>query len=134
MQSFVKYIQNKRNQYNSPITKLIEATYMLETFAQVGEQVSDETIAIEWGTLSALSEKAQSEVFKAFSESINKLAAVGAITKDQVWKLWKQFNPSVTDVDFEEFVAGMLDMGIFQVLVKSSYEEVLDAAGATNVD
>ncbi len=128
MTVLMNYVVDKRDQKNEGYKVLFSASLILLNIARVLDETGD--FSIEWNTLSAVSAKTKSEIFKNFTEGLSKVINVAGMTKKMLYDLWILNFPQLVTETFEEFEAGIASMTGHTVATKSSLEEFQINQGA----
>jgi len=126
--TFAQYIGDKQRQKTEAYLTLFEATLRLELKASMNRiDVAD--LEIEWNDLDTMSEKVQSEIFKNYSEGMQKLVDSASISQEQLYNFWIALYPSATEDDFKKWQAGAMGMAKHKQYKDASYLDTLGAAG-----
>lgn len=127
MTVLMNYVTDKRDQKNEAYKVLFSASLILLNIARVLNETGD--FVVEWNTLSALSAKTKSEIFKNFCDGLNKIMSTAGMTKKQLYDLWVLNYPQVTEESLEEFEAGLASMTGHIVGVNSTIDDYLTSQG-----
>ena len=133
MDLVVKLVEDKRMQKTDQYKRLYEDSIRLELSASL-QTVENYEIKIEWNKLDAVSEETKSIILKNFAEAVNRLTSVAGITKQQVWELWKQLNPTVTEDKYKDFVKGLTEMASHYQFSQMNFELAADFQGLRDID
>lgn len=132
MGTLSKFVIDKQVQKQESYDRLWNATFRLDSTTNMNSERSD--IEIDWNEMETVNEKTKAEIFKMYSEGIEKIANTATGTKEQLWKLWRQQYPQITDEDFEKYVIGINNMAEHKQFVSADWDTVQSAAGFENTD
>lgn len=132
MTVLMNYVTDKRDQKNEGYKALFSASLILMNIARVLDETGD--FKIKWNTLSAVSAKTKSEIFKNFTEGLSKVMNVAGMTKKMLYDLWVLNFPQSIEETFEEFEAALPSMIGHIVATKSSLEDYQINQGFTDPD
>lgn len=124
MDGLMKFTHGKQDQNTDNYNYLITVSIQIKRFVNMNSPAPE--IITTWDDLDAVSDEVRSIIFKNFSEGVNKLISIAGITKTQIYKLYKQMYPSLTDETIEDFIIGLSDMAQFKQYQNASYTEALD--------
>jgi hypothetical protein len=130
--TFVKYVEAKREQLTGPYTDLFNISIRLMSLA--GEIANIPEIEIKWNELSAISEETKAKIFESFAKGVNSLVSSAGFTKEQLFKLWVDMYPSATENDVEEFIIGLSKMAAHNQYKNSDYMQVMGLLGTPEDD
>jgi hypothetical protein len=132
MDLVVKLVEDKRMQKSNAYQKLYEDTLKLKmSSTMINTEIE---VEIEWNKLDAVSEETKSIIFKNFAEGMNKLITVAGITKEQVFELWNQLNPTATEDDLKKFKKGLTEMASHYQFSQMPFELAADFQGIQDID
>lgn len=137
MSTLVRFVNDKRREKNVPYKVLFSAILRL---LSIVESVNyEEDLIVEWDQLEAVSDDVKAQIFKDFADGIQKVMNSTAVTKQQLYNLWKINFPAATEETFEEFVKSLWDTGRIKQWGNASLMEAaefqgFDADGNTNLD
>jgi hypothetical protein len=129
MATLMMYVRGDQREVTEAWKQVFTAALRLELRSSL--QDPDFDLSITWDDLDSLSDKTKSEIFRNFAEGLSKMINVGALTKEQLHKLWLQNFPNLTTDDFKLFVEGLRDMAAYRSFVNANYADQLAAAGAS---
>jgi len=124
MSALVMYVHDKQNQKTEPFTQLFTDSLRIKRFVNFSR---DETpIHVIWNDLDSLSEQTKAVVFEKFANGVSSLVNSASVTKETLFKIWKQMYPKAVEDDFNKFIIGLSDMGSHVQWKGASYTETLD--------
>ena len=131
----VNLVKDKRNQKNRSYKKLFDASLRLLLLAGMSERAYSEfDIEIDWNDLDAVTEETKSKIFKNFSEGVATLIQSAGATKEQLWKLWKDIYPGVTEDEIEDFTRGLDQTARLNQYKDAPFEIVTDLDGSAPIE
>ena len=129
MAILMNYVKDKQDQKTAAYKDLFSSSLRILAAAQIVDYTDE--IIIAWNHLDSVSDKTKADIFKAFTEGINKLVVSAGATKKQIYNLWKKNYPQITQEEFEEFEAGLASMSGHTVATKASLDEFMTFTGET---
>lgn len=133
MDSVIKFVADKRAQKTDSYKQLFAATIALDHSARMLPG-SEEEIKVEWNALDAISEKVKADIFLAFGQGVAALVNSAGVTKDQLFRLWRNMYPSATEDDYKKFAIGLSEMAKHKSFASTPYEIIADLEGAPGAD
>jgi len=133
MKTMIMYIRGDQRECTEPWEKVFTASLKLMIMANMAQN-KEFKIEISWNDLEAISDEAKSIIFKNFAEGISKLMGSVALTKEMLHKLWKTNYPNATEQDYDIFIKGLADMGVFRATVNADPVTALDSMGLLSKD
>lgn len=124
MSGLLRYVKNKRDQKTYSYQVLFSASIRL--LGMVSFMDASDSITVEWNDMDSISEEVKSIIFSNYAQGIASIVDSAAMTKDQLFKLYRIAFPKITENDFEKFVLGLSDMAQFNQMKNMSYEESRD--------
>jgi len=121
MTSLINLVAEKRLQAAANFELLINSMIRLDYMSR--GQIFTEDLSIVWNQLDAVSDVSRSEIFKNFCEGISKVWSAGAITIDQIYDLWLDNYPKITNVKKEDFQTELIKTITLLQKKNSSYEQ-----------
>jgi hypothetical protein len=119
-----QYVQDKQEQKNEAYLELYD--YSLRLLKATMLDNSENKLSISWNNLDAVSEEVRSVIFRNFAQGMAALKQNTAITKEQMYNMFKQMYPNITEETFELFKQGLSDMAAFKQFETMTYEEGRD--------
>jgi hypothetical protein len=132
MDTLVKFVEDKRAQKTDSYKQLFAATVALDRMANM-EEGAEAEIEIEWNALDAISEETKSKIFLSFSQGAAALVTAAAVSKEQLFALWREMYPKATEDDYRKFVVGISDMAKHKSFAAASYEMIADLEGDSSL-
>lgn len=96
MAGLMRYCADKQKQKTEKYAKLMRAT--LEILGAGNIEFS-----VEWNDLDNVSSEVRARIFASYASGISSLVAGAAISKEQLYKLWKQTYPKITEEQIDGF-------------------------------
>lgn len=127
MTSLINLVGEKRLQSTANFELLINSMIRLDYMSR--GQIFTEELSIVWNQLDAVSDVSRSEIFKNFCDGISKVWTSGVITISQVYDLWIDNYPKITNVTEEEFLTEIKQAIVMQQKIKAPYEQTLGVDG-----
>ncbi len=127
MTSLIKLVRNKQNQKNRAYEALFNSSLAIQRMATLNRQPVG-TVTMGWEELDAVSDKSKSDIFVGFTKGISDAFQAGAMTKSQLYEIWKQLYPGITESTLEEFTDGLRDTAQHNQYNGAGYAEALDFA------
>ena len=131
MAILMQYCQDKQEQKIKPYTQLVNASARLLVAAFELSSVPED-LTVTWDALDATSESTKAEIFKLYAESLAQLVNTAALTKDQLFRMWKLNFPTITEEDFDQFVDGIDAMSAHRSKTNATPEQNLLAQGVVD--
>ncbi len=124
VEALVMYVGEKRDQATESYKKLFQASLRLLNVAYM--RGTAPAIKVTWNKLDAISEQTKATIFQTFAGGVSSLINCAGSSKEQLFALWKQFYPTITRQDFEEWSKALSDMAQFKQFQNAGYTEVFD--------
>lgn len=96
MSGLMRYCMNKQVQKTDKYAQLMAATLRLMTYENIDFTVS-------WNDLDNVSYETRAKIFQMYASGISSLVSGAAISKEQLYKLWKSLYPKITEEDIKQF-------------------------------
>lgn len=120
-----KFVDDKKRQKQESYDRLWNATARLNAAGALGPDLGE--IRVTWDQMDTVSAETKSKIFKSFADGITALAGSGTITLDQVWELWRENYPSITEEDSKAFLDGLRVTAEHKQFVSARYDEIRSA-------
>ena len=127
MATLLMYVKGDQREVTKSWETVFKAILQLELSATLSGPAPD--VKVSWNDLDSASDKTKAEIFSLVADGISKVVDKSALTKDQLYRLWKMNFPKATEQEIEEFTAGLSDMAAFKGYSNASYLEQLEAGG-----
>jgi hypothetical protein len=133
MSTLLNFVKSKQDQKTVQYHELFKASLRILSVAEMNLYKYDD-ISVEWGKLDGISMINKAAIFANFMQGISTITDKACGTKQQVYKMWKQFYPEETEDTFDEFIKGLSGMAQYSALVKASFEDLKDLANPIDTD
>ena len=124
MGTLVKFVRDKQTMKNDSYKKLF--TTSLKILRAVNISSVPPEIKISWNDMDAVSDEVRSKIFNNFAKGIEIVTKSASITKDQLFKFWRDLYPGMTVDNYKEFEKGISSMAQHNQFNAMSYQEGLD--------
>jgi len=133
---FLSFIGSRQIQVNNSYQELMEATLLLEAIAY--NQTPPEGFVNIWNDLDSLTEVERSEIWKNYSDGIQKLSDSQAIDLEGVHTLLKELTGGKITSDFDDFRKQIEEYGTMKAFLDQDFGGMRDfteaGAGAEDKD
>lgn len=96
MAGLMRYCGDKQKQKTERYSKLMKATLELLGAGNI-------EFSVDWNDLDNVSSEVRAKIFQSYAAGIASLVAGAAISKEQLYKLWKQTYPKITEEEIDGF-------------------------------
>jgi hypothetical protein len=117
-QLLISYVDDLRRESNRPYYDLYAASLRLLSIVR-GENYKP--FKMGWNKLESVSADMKSQIFARFAQALTQMSGAAAMTVGQMYKLWSLNYPETEPGTFDEFVAGITQMGLHKQFVGLDY-------------
>jgi hypothetical protein len=117
-QLLISYVDDLRRESNRPYYDLYAASLRLLSIVR-GENYK--SFKMGWNKLESISADMKSQIFARFAQALTQMSGAAAMTIEQMHKLWVLNYPETEPGTFDEFVAGITQMGLHKQFVGLDY-------------
>lgn len=129
MASLIHFVKDKKRAKVRPYEMLFMAIMRLYQIVEPANRYQADNLVVEWEDLDAVSDKVKSEIFKNFAQGLASIMSVAALTKQQLFELWKQNFPNATKENYDEFIIEIEAMSAFKRITSASLQEGMEMQG-----
>lgn len=129
MSALISFVKDKQREKIRPYEILFMATMRLIQIVEPGNNYQPDNLVVTWNDLDAVSDKVKSEIFRNFAQGLAAIMNVAALTKKQLYNLWKENFPNATTEDYNDFIVEIEKMSAFKRLTSSTMTEGMENQG-----